>query len=124
MSLALGDQALYDASRIGCALSLDWGAFVVWDRAEIIDRLDFLRRTDPGFTRFGSAGHRYLLNQPLTESAVTAFEVRCGVSLPKDYRTFLLEVGDGGAGPFYGVFRLDRSDHSAGNYDRPWSADA
>jgi hypothetical protein len=82
----------------------------VWDRAEVIDRLDFLRHTDPGFTRFGSAGHRYLLNQPLTESAVTAFETRHGVSLPEDYRAFLLEVGDGGAGPFYGVFRLDRSD--------------
>lgn len=83
---------------------------MVWDRAEVIDRLDFLRRTDPRFTRFGSESHRYLLNQPLTESAVAAFEARYGVSLPEDYRAFLLEVGDGGAGPFYGVFRLDRSD--------------
>ena len=88
----------------------------MWDRAEVIDRLDFLRRTDPGFTRFGSAGHRYLLNQPLTEPEVTAFEARHGVSLPEDYRAFLLEVGDGGAGPFYGIFRLDRSDLPA-RYD-------
>ena len=80
-----------------------------WDRAKIAGRLDFLRRTDPGFTRFGCADHRYLLNEPLTESEVTAFEDLYGVSLPEEYRAFLLQVGDGGAGPFYGIFRLDRS---------------
>jgi hypothetical protein len=82
---------------------------VQWDRAEIAGRLDFLRRTDPGFTRFGCEEHSYLLNEPLTESEVTAFEDRYGVSLPGEYRAFLLQVGDGGAGPFYGIFRLDRS---------------
>jgi hypothetical protein len=83
---------------------------VLWDRAEVAGRLDILRRTDRRFTRFGSEAHRYRLNQPLTPSEVTAFESRYGLSLPGDYRSFLLEVGDGGAGPFYGIFRLDRSD--------------
>jgi len=83
---------------------------VRWDRAEVADRLDVLRRADPGFTRFGAEAHHYLLNQPLTQSEVTAFEARYGLSLPGEYRSFLLEVGDGGAGPFYGLFRLDRSD--------------
>jgi hypothetical protein len=82
---------------------------VLWDRAEVGGRLDFLRRADPGFTRFGSEAHRYRLNRPLTESKVAAFEFRYSVSLPEDYRSFLLEVGDGGAGPFYGIFRLERS---------------
>ncbi|MGH3209891.1 MAG: SMI1/KNR4 family protein [Trebonia sp.] len=86
-----------------------------WDRAEVAGRLEFLRRTDPGFTWFGSSAHRYSLNQPLTAPEVTAFETRHGVSLPEDYRAFLLEVGDGGAGPFYGLFRLDRSDLSGWN---------
>jgi hypothetical protein len=85
---------------------------MVWDRAEIVERLDFLRRMDPESARFGSIVHRYALNQPLTESQVTAFEAQHAVRLPETYRTFLLEVGDGGAGPFYGVFRLDRSDLS------------
>jgi hypothetical protein len=108
---------------------------VEWDRAAVIGRLDYLRRTDPGLTRFGSAAHRYLLNAPLSEQDVTAFEVRHSVSLPDDYRAFLKEVGDGGAGPFYGVFRLDRSDlpirdredllpgflAGAFPHERPWS---
>jgi len=83
---------------------------VEFDRAEVVDRLDYLRSTDPGLTRFGSAAHGYLLNPPLVEHDVMAFEARHGVSLPDDYRAFLLQVGDGGAGPFGGVFRLDRSD--------------
>jgi hypothetical protein len=82
---------------------------VLWDRAEVGGRLDVLRRADPGFTRFGAAAHHYLLNQPLPQSEVTAFEARYGLSLPGEYRSFLLEVGDGGADPFYGIFRLDRS---------------
>ncbi|GAD85883.1 SMI1/KNR4 family protein [Nocardia asteroides] len=82
----------------------------MWDRAEILERLAFLARADSGFTRFGSASHRYRLNQPIAQSEVTAFETRHGVTLPEDYRSFILEVGDGGAGPCYGIFRLDRPD--------------
>ncbi len=83
---------------------------MLWDRAEVAGRLEVLRRADPGLTRFGAEAHQYLLNQPLTPSEVTAFEARYGLSLPGEYRSFLLEVGDGGAGPFYGIFRLDHSD--------------
>jgi len=45
-----------------------------WDRAEIVSRLDFLRRTDPGLTRFGAVAHRYSLNPPLDGHEVLAFE--------------------------------------------------
>src|SRR6266576_3533357 len=70
------------------------GTIVVRDRAGVAGRLDFLRRTDPGLMRFGSAAHSYLLNPPLTESEIAAFEARHGLSLPGDYRSFVLEVGE------------------------------
>lgn len=51
-------------------------------------------------------GHRYKFADTLTEIEVEAFEKRFEVNLPKDYRQFLLELGNGGAGPACGVYRL------------------
>lgn len=49
-------------------------------------------------------GHRFALLPVLTETEVRAVERRLAVRLPEEYRTFLLEVGAGGAGPDYGLF--------------------
>lgn len=42
-----------------------------------------------------------------TESEILAFEVRNGIRLPTNLRRFLLEVGNGGPGPGYGLEPLD-----------------
>ncbi|MEJ2396425.1 MAG: SMI1/KNR4 family protein [Candidatus Thiodiazotropha sp.] len=48
-----------------------------------------------------------LINTPLSEDEVFAFETKHEISLPVDYRGFLLKVGDGGDGPpEYGLLRL------------------
>ena len=59
---------------------------------------------------FGAQGHGFQLNPVLTESEVLAFELEHDIALPDDYRDFLIHVGNGGAGPYYGVFPLGHVD--------------
>ncbi|MER5867534.1 SMI1/KNR4 family protein [Kitasatospora sp. NPDC002040] len=56
--------------------------------------------------RWQRSGHEFLLESPLGEAEVAAAEEELGVSFPSTYRAFLLEVGAGGAGPYYGIFPL------------------
>lgn len=52
---------------------------------------------------FGSKQHKYLFNKTKSENEVIDFEKRNKIKLPIDYRGFLLEIGNGGAGPYYGL---------------------
>ena len=70
-----------------------------------------LRTASPQPAVFGARHHGFVLNPPLAEEEVAAFERRYKVRLPADYRRFLTEVGNGGAGPHYGLLRLgERAD--------------
>ena len=64
---------------------------------------------------FGANEHKYIVNPPLSEAVVIEFEAKHAIQLPQDYRCFLIEVGNGGAGPYYGVFRLGQMDHGRGH---------
>jgi SMI1 / KNR4 family (SUKH-1) len=55
---------------------------------------------------FGSIAHRFELNPPVPEPEISIFEQEHGISLPLDYRQFLGRIGNGGAGPYYGIFPL------------------
>jgi hypothetical protein len=48
----------------------------------------------------------YRLGEPVEAAALSAFEREHGVTLPDDYRAFLLEVGQGASGPVYGMLTL------------------
>lgn len=61
---------------------------------------------DSDFSRFGADDHKYRLKPPASEETIAAFETRFGIFLPEGYRNFLLWVGNGGAGPFYGLYSL------------------
>ncbi len=51
-------------------------------------------------------GHRYRLEDPLDAWEVEDFERIYGIALPEDYRQFLIELGNGGAGPDHGIYPL------------------
>ncbi|WP_239648020.1 SMI1/KNR4 family protein [Nocardiopsis ganjiahuensis] len=59
--------------------------------------------------QYGANGRSLPLAVPLSEAEVAEAEMQWGVSLPDDYRGFLLEVGAGGAGPGYGLSTLRRT---------------
>lgn len=81
--------------------SIDWSG--VRDRvAELADR--------PEDSVFGANGHHFLLEPPLSQDELAELEEQIGVQLPEEYRSFLLEVSRGGAGPAYGLFPLRRID--------------
>jgi hypothetical protein len=75
----------------------------------IRENLVRLRRLDPDCRAFGANGHRYLLNPPVAEAAVESIERRYAITLPGAYRRFVLEVGDGLAGPDYGLSPLEKA---------------
>lgn len=66
-----------------------------------------LARRDPGLRRFGAATHRYRLAPPLAPERLAHLERAANVRLPDDYRDFVLTLGDGGAGPYHGLWPLD-----------------
>ncbi|HEY9871172.1 MAG TPA: hypothetical protein V6D08_18555 [Candidatus Obscuribacterales bacterium] len=64
---------------------------------------------------FGSESHGFRLNPPLTGREVQQFEYAHDVVLPVDYRAFLIQVANGGAGPYHGLFKLGEMDDSHGH---------
>lgn len=75
---------------------------------------DLVRRAgivDSGRKVFGSDKHQYRLNPVITPAAVRAHEERYHFKLPEEYTFFLTKVGNGGAGPYYGIYPLAKLEH-------------
>ncbi|MGY0055809.1 SMI1/KNR4 family protein [Streptomyces sp. LZ34] len=80
----------------------------IW--AGVRERVLALRKAPRWWVVFGADypdhGHNFELLPVLTEEQLRAVERRLGAELPEEYRTFLLEVSAGGAGPDYGLFPM------------------
>ncbi len=67
----------------------------------------------------GARSHGYRLNPPAETAVLARAESAIGAPLPAEYREFVTTVGDGGAGPYYGVLplatALDRLEHVFGS---------
>ena len=91
------------------------------DPAYIRESLRRLARLKPKI--FGADAHGFKLNPRLSDIEVAAFEEKHGISLPGDYRQFITDIANGGAGPYYGVFPLGYMDDAFGvaPWDKPYS---
>jgi hypothetical protein len=86
--------------------------------AELTARLEELSAKDTDFKVFGAESHRYQLNPRLSEDELNWFEAEYAVTLPADYRSFLTCVGNGGAGPNYGLLSLEQAVLQCGERSR------
>jgi hypothetical protein len=75
----------------------------------IEQKLVILRELDTGLNLFGARTHNYILNQPASEREIAEFEKLYGVTLPSGYLEFIRNVGNGGAGPYYGLEPLENT---------------
>lgn len=82
-------------------------------------KLKELKRLDKGFTLFGTSKHQYRLNPTLPLQTIQQFEQAHSVRLPGEYVHFLTELGNGGAGPFYGLEPFENVLFDDLDYKRP-----
>ena len=73
----------------------------------ILKLLEQAKAKDPDLMRFGAYSHKYKLSAPASEETIQKFEEQEGIRLPEEYRDFLLFVGNGGAGPYYGLYGVE-----------------
>lgn len=66
-----------------------------------------VKNKDKNFDVFGSKKHQYNLNKPLSSEEIELFEIINNIKIPFEYRMFLSTLGNGGAGPYYGIYGLD-----------------
>ncbi|GGG38739.1 hypothetical protein GCM10011344_44560 [Dokdonia pacifica] len=86
-------------------------------------KLGLAKNTDTFFEVFGATSHQYVLDTPILTNELSNFENTYNITLPKAYKLFLTEIGNGGleyknsvvgnsgAGPDYGIFKLGHPFH-------------
>ena len=84
-----------------------------YDFATLQSKVLELARLDRDQSLFGANvfgyGHHYRFSPVLSEEELRGFERENEINLPDDYRSFLRLVGNGGAGPGYGLIPLEHS---------------
>ena len=85
----------------------------------ILEDLEALRRKGGEAQVHGALAHRFRVQPVVPTSTIERFEADHRIVLPDEYRSFLTRVGNGGAGPAYGVFSLGYMDGTRS--DEPWA---
>jgi len=87
--------------------------------ASIKAKINQLKKLDKSYSLFGSQKHKYRLNSTLPINKIKQFELTHKINLPNEYVAFLMNIGNGGAGPFYGLEPLENSLFDDLDYKRP-----
>ncbi|MFF2885944.1 SMI1/KNR4 family protein [Paenibacillus sp. NPDC057967] len=84
-----------------------------WKKEKQTDRiktkLEKAKHKDAALAVFGASSHKYKVHEKLSAKELTDWEAKSGVTLPEPYKQFLTQVGNGGAGPYYGIYSLEKA---------------
>ncbi|WP_238188252.1 SMI1/KNR4 family protein [Paenibacillus sp. L3-i20] len=75
----------------------------------IKSKLEKALRKDTAFSVFGASSHKYKVNEKLRAKELTEWQEKNQVTLPEPYTQFLTEIGNGGAGPYYGIYSIEKA---------------
>jgi hypothetical protein len=78
----------------------------------VIHKLSTLKELDSKFAAFGAKNHKYELKSKLTKEYIEKYQIENNIILPEEYAEFLMHVGNGGAGPCYGLFSLEENENN------------
>jgi hypothetical protein len=81
-------------------------------------KLARLKRKDKDRVVFGAAKHNYRPGPVKTNAELKGFEAKYSITLPAGYLEFLRTIGDGGAGPYYGLEQLEDGIYADLDYKR------
>jgi hypothetical protein len=88
--------------------------------AAIKQKLALVRQRDVDLRCIAADRHRYKLNPVLPHDAVRRFERDRAIELPSDYVEFLTQLGNGGAGPPFGILPLGEFVRTEGDLSQPF----
>nr|WP_145405127.1 SMI1/KNR4 family protein [Paenibacillus xylanexedens] len=72
-------------------------------------KLEQAKQKDAAFLVFGSSSHQYKVDKKLSTKELAQWQANNQVTLPEPYALFLTEVGNGGAGPYYGIYSIEKA---------------
>lgn len=75
----------------------------------IKNKLNQAMRKDTAFSEFGSSSHQYRVNGKLTAKELADWQAHNQVTLPEPFAQFLTKIGNGGAGPYYGIYSIEKA---------------
>lgn len=78
----------------------------MWD--EVFQRIKLLKSYDKQFQVSGTQYHRYKANKICSLAEIECFEKKINCQIPQELRSYYLECGNGGVGPFNGILPLDK----------------